>query len=177
MAAFLEVEEAVEGAVEAASDGVFVAIEAVEEPGIAGERSECLGQASGGIGFAGFHLTAECRGFDGPRALFAPFGHDHAMYQVALGGTDWLVLVHVFFEEFVEALLGFAGEQGPGGGEAVAEGVHGGYGFACGCRGASRFGAVEAGALEFSARCVLRHSLISGLRVAGCQGVWRRRFL
>ena len=99
------------------------------------------------------------------------------MDEVALGWTDGLVFVHVFLEELVERFLGFAGKQGARGGEAVAKGVHGGNRFAFGCYGASGFGAVETGAFESPLRGGLSHSLISGLRVAGCQAVLRGRFL
>src|SRR5258708_27266072 len=65
--------------------------------------------------------------------------------------------------------MAFAGEQGSRGSEDVAEGVHGGYRFAFGRLGTTGFGAVEAGAFEFSLRCRFGHSLTSGFKVAGCQ--------
>jgi hypothetical protein len=52
-------------------------------------------------------------------------------------------------EEFVEVLLGFAGEGLNGGGEAVFEGVLGGFGFSFGGYGSSGFGAVGAGGFGF----------------------------
>src|SRR5258708_6290179 len=65
--------------------------------------------------------------------------------------------------------MAFAGEQRSRGSEAVAEGVHGGYRFAFGRLGTTGFGAVEAGAFEFSLRCRFGHSLTSGFKVAGGQ--------
>jgi hypothetical protein len=78
VAAFLKIEEAIQGAVEAAGDGVFLAIEAVEESGIAGVGSECrretgCGVGHGGVVLSGTHVAAESGGFDGPGALLAPF--------------------------------------------------------------------------------------------------------
>jgi hypothetical protein len=79
VAAFLKIEETIQGAVEAAGDGVLLAIEAVEEPGIAGIGSECRRETGGGVGRGGFfvrrsgHVAAEGGGFDGPGALLTPF--------------------------------------------------------------------------------------------------------
>src|SRR5258706_14952947 len=99
------------------------------------------------------------------------------MDEVALAWADGFVFLYVFREEHVKRLLGFAGEQGPGGGEAVAEGVHGGHGFAFGCSGASGFGAVEAGALGVFLRGVFRYWFFFGFWGAGGQAVLVGGFL
>jgi hypothetical protein len=78
VAAFLEVEEAVHVAVEASGDGRFLAIEVVEESGVAGVGSNAAVRKAAGSGTeessgAGPIWLGRAAGFDGPGPLLLPF--------------------------------------------------------------------------------------------------------
>lgn len=104
---FLKVEKAIQGTVETAGDGVFPAIEEVEESGIAVEVGTSLNQKSGEVGTEG-------GGFDGPGALLTPFETTMRWTRSISPGVDGFVL---FQNDLFEGFLGLAGQNGPRGGE------------------------------------------------------------
>lgn len=91
-------------------------------------------------------------GFESGHAAEAPAGERHGFDQLHLDWVGGLVEGYVGLEEVGVVLLGFAGEDGELGGQAVLESVAGGVFFALGSDGAAGFLAVLAGSVRFGLR-------------------------
>ena len=137
-------QDVVQGAVEAAAEAGFVAMEEVK-PGSGSQGAEGVGH--GGDGIAGRLLgdgLVEGAGFHGPDAAEAPGGGAHFLDQAELDAVAGDEAAQVVGHGFGEALGGLAIEQDASGEQAMADGVLGGALFPFGGDGALGAGAVGA---------------------------------
>jgi hypothetical protein len=145
--------EVLEDAVAGAAEVGRVAIEDDEDAGIVTEGAE----REGGLGFVGTdgkvllylwplaeHFEVEEGGFDGPDAIEAPAGGDQFVDEIGLDEVAGLELDVPGLLEGLEAVLGFAGEDDAGSGEAVGHRAERGAGAAFGCDRSVRLGAIGA---------------------------------
>src|SRR5205085_1618743 len=100
------------------------------------------------------HGDVDQGGLERPAAALQPLGYCDFLDEVGLGLGGGPVLVDVGVQESVEFGFVLGGEDEGGGGEAMAQGVHGGASFAFVGDGSVRFSAVGArgGALGIGPR-------------------------
>ena len=146
------------GAIVGSGEGGFVADEEVQGAAAVGEVAEGEGytvlvfdsfELPGKTDAGLLHFVFEHAGFDRADAAEAPAGDGEGLNELGFDGVGGVIAVEVGVEEGLEVLFGFGGEGREVGGESVAEGVLGGFGFAFGGFGAVRFGSVEAGGFGF----------------------------
>lgn len=103
----------------------------------------------GGLGAQ--HFGIDPGGFDVPEAAETPAGGGHFFDEEGFRRGGGLETVEEGLGEFAEVLFIFIGEEhGAVGGEAVAEGVVAGAGFAFGSDRSTGFGAVAAGGFDLA---------------------------
>lgn len=134
-----EGDELIEGAVELAVEGGFVAVDEVEDAGLIGESAEGAGGADGGgtVGVVEGHFLVDDGLFDTPGAHLAPVGGGEFLDEGAGGGGGGLMFEGELMEEFIEEGLGLVVEDDGLGEEAVAEAIAGGGLAAFGCSGSA----------------------------------------
>jgi hypothetical protein len=117
---------------------------------VVGQRAESEPEAAADRRFSrpadrSILIEVEDIGFEGGDAAETPAGDGQSVYEFLFNIARGLILGEVRFEERVEVLQGFVGEDVEAGGEAVFAGVLGGAGLALGCGWSLRFCAVGAG--------------------------------
>jgi hypothetical protein len=98
-------------------------------------------------------LEVEEVGFERGNAAETPAGDGQDVHEILFHIAGGLILGEVRFEERVEVLHGFIGEDVEAGGQAVPAGVLGGSGLALRCGGSLGFCAVGAGCVGSGSRC------------------------
>jgi hypothetical protein len=144
----LQLEQVVEGAVELAVKGGFVAQEKLGRAGgfggaAEGEEGSDGGGADGGV--AERDVTVDRRLLGAPDAQLAPAGDDHGLDERHLSLRGRLIFVHEGGEEVEEAALVLAFQDDGGGEQLVTRAVGGGAALAFGRGGAAGEGSVGAG--------------------------------
>jgi hypothetical protein len=108
-----------------------MAEEEIEFASVVGEMGEGGGEAPDGVGFGTRRYgTVEGVAFEGQEAALVPDAGDDLLDATPFGWSIRAKFVGEGGEESVEVLAGFRGENGGGGAESVAEGVHGGASLA-----------------------------------------------
>ena len=177
-----------EGSVMGSGEGAFVADDHGDALAVVGEALEDPGEAVvvGHVGAFAVHVFAAVEevvvvhaGFDIDEAAEAPAGGGHGGDELEFDGVLGLEAVDVAVEEELVVGVEFVGEDDVVGGEAVAAGVLGGFGFAPGGDGASGLGSVGAGGVGWSFLLkifLFRHGWVLARRVArGREGDGRVR--
>jgi hypothetical protein len=125
---------------------------------VVGQRTESEPEAAGDRRLSrpahrSIFLEVEDVGFERGDAAETPAGDGQSVHEILFDRAGGLILGEVRFEQSVEVLLGFIGEDVEAGGQAVFAGVLRGSGLALGGGGSFRFCAVGAGCVGSALRC------------------------